>query len=149
MPRMPGLGELLALMQTQAESLAELPAMVTELNRAVGGLSEVLAATKQATASADRTTARVERMLDELEGPILSLRPGIERVARVLDDPAIDRIPMTIEIIESTVLPIVEGVQRTRSRYRAAKARARAMATRVRTTGAELRDRHKSASLQD
>jgi ABC-type transporter Mla subunit MlaD len=132
MPRVPGLGEALALMQAQAESLSDLPAAMGELNRAVGGLTDALEATKQAAASAERTTARVERILDEIEGPILALRPGLERVARVLDDPAIDRIPATLAAIEATVLPIAEGVHRARARYGVVKARGRAMARRAR-----------------
>ncbi len=132
MPRVPGLSELLALMQAQAESLADLPAMMGEINRAVGGLTEAFTATKQAAASAERATARVEQILDEIEGPILALRPGIERVAKVLDDPVIDRIPMTLRAIETTVLPISERVMRVQARYGALKARGRAMAQRAR-----------------
>ncbi len=109
---MPGIGDVTKLMQAQTEMLSELPATVADLQRAVRGLTDALAATRETVASAQRTSARLEEILDEIEEPVRALRPGIERLAVALDDPAIDRIPATIAMIEQIVVPIANGMQR-------------------------------------
>ena len=84
-----------------------------------------MAASKDTATSAQRVTNRVEEALDEIEEPIRALRPGLERLAVTLDSPVIDRLPATLEAIESTVLPIAESMQRMRDRWAAAKDRGR------------------------
>jgi ABC-type transporter Mla subunit MlaD len=115
MPRVPGIGDVAKLMQAQSELLSELPSTVADLQRTVRGLSEALAATRETATSAQRVSARLEEILDEIEEPVRSLRPGIERLAVVLDDPVIDRIPAIIAMIEQIVTPIANGRQRLQS----------------------------------
>ena len=88
LPRIPGLSELVDVLQKQTEALAQLPRTLTDLNAAV---RELITATRVATetiASAQRTAERLEGLVEELEEPVRSLKPGLERVGRVLDDPA-------------------------------------------------------------
>ncbi len=116
MPRIPGLSELLALLQTQTEALAQLPRTLTELN---GAVRELIAATRVATetiTSAQRTAERLEELVEELEEPVRALRPGLERVGRVLDDPAIDTVPDTLRTISDDLLPLVHVLRQATDR---------------------------------
>ena len=48
LPRIPGLSDLVSLLQTQTEALAQLPRTLTELN---GAVRELIAATSTATSA--------------------------------------------------------------------------------------------------
>jgi ABC-type transporter Mla subunit MlaD len=116
MPRIPGLSELITLLQNQTEALAQLPRTLTDLNAAV---RELIAATTVATetiASAQRTAERLETLVEELEEPVRSLRPGLERVGRVLDDPVIDTVPDTLRRISEDLLPLIHGLRQATTR---------------------------------
>ena len=69
--------------------------------------------------SASEVAARVERVAEELEEPLLALRPGIERLARVLDDEAVETLPDTLRRINEDVLPLLSGLRETQSRVNA------------------------------
>src|SRR5947209_17596386 len=71
---------------------------------------------RETLASASEAATRVERVAEELEEPLLALRPGIERLARVLDDEAVDTLPETIRSINEDVLPLVRGLRDTQTR---------------------------------
>ena len=90
MPRIPGLSELLSLLQTQTEALSQLPRTLSDLNGTVRELTEATTIARDTIASAQRIAERLEVLMDELEEPVRALRPGIERVGKVLDDPAGD-----------------------------------------------------------
>ena len=116
LPRIPGLSELIDLLQKQTEALAQLPRTLTELN---GAVRELVAATRVATeaiASGQRTAERLEGLVEELEEPVRALRPGLERVGRVLDDPAIETVPDTLRSIADDVLPLVHGLRQATDR---------------------------------
>jgi chromosome segregation ATPase len=121
MPRMPGVGDVLKNMQTQTEVLAELPSTIRDLQLAVRGLSEMLAALKDTLASAQRVSTRIDEILDDIEEPVRALRPGIIRLAAALDSPVIDRIPATLEAIEAAVLPVTASAERARARWERAR----------------------------
>ena len=121
MPRVPGFNDAIKMMQTQTEVLAELPSTIAELQRAVRGLGETLNASRESAAAAQRVTSRVEAALDEIEEPIRALRPGLERLAVVLESPVVERIPAMLEAIEATVVPIASGVEQTRARWAAVR----------------------------
>ena|SRR5664279_2433521 len=131
-PRVPGLSDALQMVQTQSELLAELPAIIAELQRAVKGLGETVAASREAIASTRRVSARLESVLDEIEEPVRKLRPGIERLATALNNPAIDRIPGIVEAIEQTVVPVNDKLQRLRTRGANVAKRRQALANRAR-----------------
>src|SRR3712207_4800141 len=104
LPRIPGLPELVDVLQKQTEALAQLPRTMADLNTAV---RELVAATRVATeaiASAQRTAERLEGLVEELEEPVRALRPGLERVGKVLDDPAIETVPDTLRTVADDLL---------------------------------------------
>jgi ABC-type transporter Mla subunit MlaD len=116
MPRIPGLTELLTTLQAQTEALSQLPRTLTELNSAV---RELIAATSTATSaisSAQRTAERLETLVGELEEPVRALKPGLERVARVLDDPAVETIPDTLRTINDDLMPLIATLRQAQSR---------------------------------
>jgi hypothetical protein len=109
-PRIPSIADAMRIMQAQGDLMAELPSIIAELQNSVRGLSETLSDSKETAASAQRVTARLEKILDEIEEPVRSLRPGIERLALVLDSPVVERLPATLETIERTVLPLASRI---------------------------------------
>src|SRR3712207_5470443 len=116
LPRIPGLPELVDVLQKQTEALAQLPRTLTDLN---GAVRELVAATRVATeaiASAQRTAERLEGLVEELEEPVRALRPGLERVGRVLDDPAIDTVPDPPRTVADAPLPLVHGLRQATDR---------------------------------
>ncbi|HEX2299632.1 MAG TPA: hypothetical protein VHH34_14155, partial [Pseudonocardiaceae bacterium] len=116
MPRIPGLTEILSLLQTQTEALAQLPRTLSDLNGTVRELTEATTMAHATIASAQRIAERLEDLVDELEEPVRALRPGLERVARVLDDPAVDTVPDTLRRIQEDLVPLIHGLRIAQSR---------------------------------
>ena len=116
MPRIPGLSELLAQLQAQTEALAALPRTLTDLNTAVRELIAATTVATQAIGSAQRTAERLEELVDELEEPVRALRPGLVRVGKVLDDPAVDTVPDTLARIHDDLMPLVAALHQAQSR---------------------------------
>src|SRR5687768_2232491 len=116
MPRIPGLSEVLALLQTQTEALAQLPRTLTDLQGTVRELTEATTMARDTIASAQRIAERLEDLVDELEEPVRALKPGIERVGRVLDDPAVDTVPDTLRRIQEDLVPLIHGLRVAQSR---------------------------------
>ena len=111
MPRIPGLSELLSLLQTQTEALSQLPRTLSDLNGTVKELTEATRMAHATIASAQRIAERLEDLVDELEEPVRALRPGIERVGRVLDDPVVDTVPDTLRRIQEDLVPLIHGLR--------------------------------------
>jgi ABC-type transporter Mla subunit MlaD len=116
MPRMPGFSELLGLLQQQTEALASLPRTMLDLNRSILSLIDVIASARDTLASSQRVSVRVERIVAEMEEPILALKPGLERLAVILDDPSVETVPDTLRKINEEVLPLVKGIQETQQK---------------------------------
>ena len=116
MPRIPGLNELLGLLQTQTEALAQLPRTLSDLNGTVRELTEATTMARDTIASAQRVAERLEDLVEQLEEPVRALRPGIERVGRVLDDPAVDTVPDTLRRIHDDLMPLIHGLRQAQSR---------------------------------
>ena len=116
MPRIPGLSELLSLLKTQTEALAQLPRTLSDLNGTVRELTEATTMARDTIASAQRIAERLEDLVNELEEPVRALRPGIERVGKVLDDPAIDTVPDTLRRINEDLMPLIHGLREAQSR---------------------------------
>jgi hypothetical protein len=76
MPKLPGLPDVVGLLQTQTQALLQVPDAV----RAVVELAR----------DAQRVVRRVDDLLDELEGPLRDLAPGLAKLATSLD-----RVPET------------------------------------------------------
>ena len=116
MPKIPGLSELLAVLQAQTEALAQLPRTLTDLNSAVRELITATATATAAISSAQRTAERLEGLVGELEEPVRALKPGLERVGRVLDDPAVDAVPDIIRAIDEDLVPVLATIRQAQSR---------------------------------
>ena len=116
MPRIPGLSELLSILQTQTEALAQLPRTLSDLNGTVRELTAATIMARDTIASAQRIAERLEDLVNELEEPVRALRPGIERVGKVLDDPAVDTVPDTLRRIHEDLMPLIHGLRQAQSR---------------------------------
>src|SRR5205085_9274112 len=114
--RIPGLSDLLTLLQQQTEALAQLPRTLTDLQGTVRQLTEATNTAKDTIASAQRTAERLETLVEELEEPVRALRPGLERVGRVLDDPAVDTVPDTLRRINEDLMPLISALRQAQSR---------------------------------
>jgi ABC-type transporter Mla subunit MlaD len=119
LPRLPGLSQAVSIVSTQAGALARLPRTLLELNSSILRLVEGLGSARDTMASLAQVAARMERVLEELEEPVIALRPGLERLARVLDDDSIDDVPETLRSIREDVLPLLAGLRDTQSRVNA------------------------------
>jgi ABC-type transporter Mla subunit MlaD len=116
MPRIPGLNELLTLLQTQTEALAQLPRTLSDLNGTVRELTAATTSARETIESAQRIAERLEALVEELEEPVRALRPGLERVGRVLDDPAVDTVPDTLRRIHDDLMPLISGLRQAQTR---------------------------------
>ena len=58
----------------------------------------------------------IEDLVNELEEPVRALKPGIERVGRVLDDPVVDTVPDTLRRIQEDLVPLIHGLRVAQSR---------------------------------
>jgi ABC-type transporter Mla subunit MlaD len=116
MPRIPGLTEILSLLQTQTEALAQLPRTLSDLNGTVRELTQATTMARETIASAQQIAERLQDLVDELEEPVRALRPGLERVGRVLDDPAVDTVPDTLRRIHDDLMPLIHGLRQAQSR---------------------------------
>ena len=116
MPRIPGLSELLSILQAQTEALSQLPRTLSDLNGTVRELTEATTMARDTIASAQRIAERLEVLVDELEEPVRALRPGIERVGKVLDDPAVDTVPDTLRRINEDLMPLIHGLRQAQTR---------------------------------
>jgi ABC-type transporter Mla subunit MlaD len=116
MSKIPGLTELLSTLQAQTEALAALPRTLTELNGAVRELIAATATATSAIASAQRTAERLEGLVGELEEPVRALKPGLERMGRVLDDPALEAVPDIIRTIDEDLMPMITTIRQAQSR---------------------------------
>jgi ABC-type transporter Mla subunit MlaD len=123
--RVPGLTELLTQIQAQTDALKQLPVTVADLTRAILDLTDVMNATRETVASAQRVSEHLERAIAELDEPVRALRPGLERVAKVLDDPAVDTVPETLRRLQDSVVPLVEGLRQSQARLENIAARLR------------------------
>ena len=116
LPRPPGVSKALELIGAQARALADLPRALYDLNRSVLGLVDALTSARETMATLAVVAGRMERVAEELEEPIVALRPGLERLARVLDHDAVDTLPEILRTINEDVLPLLSGLRDTQNR---------------------------------
>jgi ABC-type transporter Mla subunit MlaD len=116
MPGVPGPGDVLSLLQKQTEVLTQLPRTLTDLTQTVRELTEATARARETIESAQRTAQRLEDLVEELQQPVRALKPGLERVGRVLDDPAVDTVPETLRRIHDDLMPLIAGLRQAQAR---------------------------------
>ena len=103
MPRIPGLTELLSLLQTQTEALAQLPRTLSDLNGTVRELTEATTMAHATIASAQRIAERLEDLVQELEEPVRAQRRSIDAMRSQLE--AFDQ---QLAVFERILDPLVE-----------------------------------------
>ena len=116
MPRIPGLTELLSILQTQTEALSQLPRTLSDLTGTVRELTQATSRARETIEAAQRITERLEALIEEIDEPVRALRPGLERVGRVLDDPAVDTVPDTLRRINDDLMPLIHGLRQAQAR---------------------------------
>ncbi len=116
MPRIPGISDLVSLLQQQTEILASLPSTLVSLNKAIRGLSRSLEQGRETFAAVQQLTARLNSLMDDLEDPVRELGPGLRRLAVLLDDPVLDEIPETLRTLQAEGVPAVQGLRETQQR---------------------------------
>ncbi len=98
MAKIPGIdsavGGLMTVVQLQAE--------------AVRGVAEMASSVRDTVVLVNRLVHRVDALVTELEGPLLSLAPGLQRLAAVLDDEIIDDVPRVLRQVREDVLPVLD-----------------------------------------
>jgi hypothetical protein len=78
MPKLPGVSDVVDLLQTQTQALLAVPDAV----RAVVDLA----------VDARRVVRRLDSLLDDLEQPLRDLAPGLEKLARTLEGDEVQQI---------------------------------------------------------
>ena len=120
MARIPGIdnlvGGVFTVLQAQSEALAALPGAVQSLSSAVRGLVDVAASARDTVAAVHRLASRLDGIVQELEGPLLALAPGLQRLATVLDDPVLDALPATLAQVQRDILPVLRTLADTHER---------------------------------
>ena len=116
MPRLPGIDNVLTLLQAQTEALAGLPTAIASLTGAVRGLGEVVGEARETLAAVNRLAVRMDALVAELEEPLRALAPGLSRLAVALDDPIVEELPETLRKVWSDVLPVLRTLADTHER---------------------------------
>lgn len=120
MAKIPGIDNVvtgvLAVLQAQTEALQALPGAVQSLSAAVRSLAEAAAAAKDTVTAANRLVVRMDNIVAELEKPLLALGPGMTRIAAVLDDPVIGKLPETLAQVQRDILPVLRTLSDTHER---------------------------------
>ena len=116
MARLPGIGDLLGVLQAQTEALAALPQTLATLNRSVRGLAESVTQAREAVGAVQRLAVRADALFEELEEPVRELAPGLRRLAVVLNDPVIDELPDTMRTLQADVLPVLRQFRETQEK---------------------------------
>ena len=118
--RLPGLDGAWALLQAQTEALAQLPEVVAGFAGAVRSLGETVQQARETVQQArealtqlQQLTARVDRIVTELDEPLRNLRPGLERLAVVLDDDVVTDLPDTLRRVQADALPVLRTLADT------------------------------------
>ena len=116
MPRIPGPTAVMDVLQQQLEAFAALPETLASIERATRGLFVAVLSAQETALALQRVAVRADRMLTELEEPVAALAPGLVRLGRVLDDPALDTVPETLRTVSSQLVPVVATLAETQQR---------------------------------
>ncbi|MDQ1373040.1 MAG: hypothetical protein QOJ09_378 [Actinomycetota bacterium] len=118
--KIPGLDSVvtgvLSVMQAQTEALAALPGAVQSLSAAVKNLADATAGAKDTIQTMNRLAHRIEGIVEELEGPLKALAPGMERMAKVIDDPIVSTLPDALTQARRDLLPVLRTIAETNER---------------------------------
>src|SRR5664280_203164 len=85
MPRLPGVSDLIAVLQAQTEALAALPGILVALNRSLRTFAD--------TANQARDTAL-----------------AVQRVTALMENPLVEEVPDALRRLQHELLPILTGI---------------------------------------
>jgi ABC-type transporter Mla subunit MlaD len=115
MPRLPGLGDIIELLQQQTAALIALPETLRKLDITIGSFMKSVKQGQDTIARIDRLTKRADELLGELEVPIRALAPGLTKVAKILEDPAVDALPELLARVQAQALPVLRSMELTQA----------------------------------
>jgi len=107
---------VLSVLQAQTAALAALPGAVDALSAAVRNLADATAGAKETVQTMNRLAHRIEGIVEELEGPLKALAPGMERMAKVIDDPVVSTLPDALTQVRRDLLPVLRTIADTNER---------------------------------
>ncbi len=87
LPAMPGLSDVLHLLEAQTQALVALPDTIKSLNRSVKSLATTIASAQTTAQRIEAMAVRVEDLLEEFEAPLRALAPGLRKLAAALEAP--------------------------------------------------------------
>jgi hypothetical protein len=104
------------VLQAQTAALAALPGAVESLSAAVKNLADATAGAKETVQTMNRLAHRNEGNAVELVRPLNALAPGMERIAKVLDDPIVSTLPDALTQVRRDLLPVLRTIADTNER---------------------------------
>ncbi|MBD0324022.1 MAG: hypothetical protein ICV72_11645 [Aldersonia sp.] len=129
-PSVPGFSswnEFVRLMQAHNKMLETLPGTLLRLTAVLERIAPAANDAVETVGNSRRVTARVDALIDDLEGPIRDLIPAINRLTEIHNDPAVAEIPATIARVHAEANPILDGIGSVRRTTHSARARGRRM----------------------
>ncbi len=111
----PHAGELVAQLAAVAratgtaagEAAAEVRAAARAGVEVVHQAREVVQQAREVVQVAHRMVLRADALVAEMEEPLRALRPGLDRLAAVLDDPVVDDVPDTLRRVRDDLPPVL------------------------------------------
>ncbi len=82
-------------------------------------LADTVAVGAETLLVVQRLALRIDRIVDQVEEPLIALAPGLLRTAAVLDDPIVETIPDTVRRLQAEVLPLLRTLTETQQRLAA------------------------------
>jgi len=110
MPRLPGVSDLIAVLQAQTEALAALPGILVALNRSLRTFADTANQARDTALAVQRVTARLDGLVTELEQPVRMMVPGMQRLAALMENPLVDEVPDALRRVQHELLPILTGI---------------------------------------
>jgi ABC-type transporter Mla subunit MlaD len=114
------LSDLIGVVKTQTEALASLPMTLVNLTSALRNLTEVVTKAGETVSAVNRVVLRVDALLEEIEPQarelITEMKPGLHKVATIINDPVMDEIPGTLASINRDIMPIVKAMADTQAK---------------------------------
>ena len=112
----PVLSRLVAGIRARGNAIAEMPYGLLRMNETMREMTNAVVSTTDTLDHVQRLVLRVDHLVGDLEEPLRSLAPGLTRLAKVLDDPAVDMLPDTLQRLSQDALPLVKGMRDTQAR---------------------------------
>jgi ABC-type transporter Mla subunit MlaD len=116
MPRVPGLSDLIDVLQAQTQALAALPGIFVSLNRSVQSFAGAATQARDTAMAVQRLTTRLNGMVDELDEPVRAMVPAMQRMAVALDNPFLGEVPDVLRRLQQEILPMLSTMRETQSK---------------------------------